>query len=80
MFCQCNVVSKVVSQRPDQLENNSAPHQEDQTAFEPDNNVQVNCKHKKVQKQLSDEAIRHISTAKVIHKPVDVGISNYSFY
>ena len=38
--------------------------------------VKIRQAFEKVQKNLSEEAIKHITKAKVIYKPMDIGISN----
>ena len=43
---------------------------------ESDSHVKVLQVLDKLQKQLPEEAIRHITTAKVIYKPIDAGIPN----
>ena len=66
-------ITNVSSQVPDLLEGDSASHQGDQAGLQPDDTIQVMARKalEKVQIQLCDEAVRHITTAIVMYKPVD---------
>ena len=52
--------------------------QQNEPASQPEDTIQVKVHQviEKVQKQLPDEAVRHITRAKVTYKPIDTGISN----
>ena len=52
--------------------------QQNEPASQPEDTIQVKVRQaiEKVQKQLPDEAVRHITRAKVTYKPIDTGISN----
>ena len=52
--------------------------QRNEPASQPEDTIQVKVRQaiEKVQKQLPDEAVRHITRAKVTYKPIDTGISN----
>ena len=76
-------ISNAVSQGADQPTavhkaiHQSISQQEGQVCqSESDSHVKVLQVLDELQKQLPEEAIRHITTAKVIYKPTDAGISN----
>ena len=73
-----NVASQSASQRTDQPLAESPSQQGGQTALEAEDTIQVKACYAidKVYKQLPDEALRHLTKAKVMYKPMNAGISN----
>ena len=77
-----NVASRSTSQRTNQPSDQPlaelAFQQGGQTTSEIDDAVQVKARHAidKVQKELSEEAVRHITTAKMMYKPINDDITN----
>ena len=73
-----NVASHSASQKTNQPLAESPSQLGGQIALEARDTIQVKAHYAidKVYKQLPDKAIRHLTTAKVMYKPMNTGISN----
>ena len=73
-----NVPSRSTSQRTNHPLAESAFQQGGQTTSKIDDAIQVKARHAidKVQKELSEEAVRHITRAKMMYRPINDDITN----
>ena len=77
----CRVLQGTTVDQPAAIHQGNKPvsqQAEGETVFQPEDTIQLEACQvlEKVQKQLSNEAVRHITREKVMYKPMDTAISN----